>query len=285
MPRWIVAALIALTPLLARADLKEFVNEETLFAAEADLTKVDSVLVEQWLRQLVAAAGLIGDEPAALPADRVDLMARESKRWLADIAAAGGKHIYIVTGEERIKDGQFVVIIPAEAGGDANKLASLLFSGRADGPTSLSADAARQRGRGAFVPRAQVIGNLAVWGAGGSTDAMRNFKPAPRHDITAAHLYTQPIPTAEASDIRDFTDFRSKWEWKGEWDTDGHIFDLPTKETKAYQSVVNGDGNFSQDVIDRHAEAFGSDYRLQTDGEHPVDHREMVTAGNERGAR
>jgi hypothetical protein len=58
-----------------------------------------------------------------------------------------------------------------------------------------------------------------------------------------------------------------------------------TKETKAYQSVVNGDGNFSQDVIDRHAEAFGSDYRLQTDGEHPVDHREMVTAGNERGAR
>jgi hypothetical protein len=64
-------------------------------------------------------------------------------------------------------------------------------------------------------------------------------------------------------------------------DADGSL----TKESKAYQSIVNGDGNFSQDVIDLHAQRFGEDYRLQTEGEHPVDHREMVDAGRDGGAR
>jgi hypothetical protein len=64
-------------------------------------------------------------------------------------------------------------------------------------------------------------------------------------------------------------------------DADGKV----TKDTKAYQAIVNADGNYSQDVIDVHAERMGSDYRLQTDGEHPVDHREMATAGRNGGPR
>src|SRR5687767_9144772 len=103
MSRWIAAALIVLTPLLARADLKQFIDEQTLFAAEADLTKVNSPAVEQWLKQLLATAGLIGDGGAgALPAGQVDLMAKETKRWLADVAAAGGKRVYMVTNEQRL---------------------------------------------------------------------------------------------------------------------------------------------------------------------------------------
>jgi len=43
--------------------------------------------------------------------------------------------------------------------------------------------------------------------------------------------------------------------------------------TASYQGVVNGDGNYSQDVIDLHIERHGVDYRLQTDGEHPIDHQ------------
>jgi len=46
-----------------------------------------------------------------------------------------------------------------------------------------------------------------------------------------------------------------------------------TNLTKQYQAAVNGDGNFSQDVIDMHVAQFGTDYRLQPDGEHPVDHQ------------
>jgi len=52
-------------------------------------------------------------------------------------------------------------------------------------------------------------------------------------------------------------------------DADGKV----TKATKQYQSVVNGDGNFSLDVIDLHREQFGTDYRLQPEGEHPIDHQ------------
>ena len=57
----------------------------------------------------------------------------------------------------------------------------------------------------------------------------------------------------------------------------------PSKDTKAYQSVVNGDGNPSQDVIDLHTDKFGTDYRQQTDGEHPVDHQAMATTSNGSG--
>jgi hypothetical protein len=64
-------------------------------------------------------------------------------------------------------------------------------------------------------------------------------------------------------------------------DADGKV----SKQTKAYQSVVNGDGNYSQDVIDLHTDQFGSDYRVQTDGDHPIDHCEMTTAGRNGGAR
>jgi len=58
----------------------------------------------------------------------------------------------------------------------------------------------------------------------------------------------------------------------------------PTGLTKEYQSVVNADGNYSQDVIDMHIERFGSDYRLQTEGEHPIDGQPpTVLAGQRNG--
>jgi hypothetical protein len=52
-----------------------------------------------------------------------------------------------------------------------------------------------------------------------------------------------------------------------------------TDNTKAYQAAVNRGGNYSEDVIDLHIEKSGSDYRLQTEGEHPIDHQAMATEG------
>jgi hypothetical protein len=57
----------------------------------------------------------------------------------------------------------------------------------------------------------------------------------------------------------------------------------PSALSKGYQSVVNGDGNFSLDVIDLHADRFGGDHRLQTEGEHPIDHQ-PATVGAAAGA-
>jgi hypothetical protein len=64
-------------------------------------------------------------------------------------------------------------------------------------------------------------------------------------------------------------------------DADGKV----TKDTKAYQAIVNADGNYSQDVIDLHVERFGAEYRQQTDGEHPIDHRAVAGAGRNGRAR
>jgi len=57
-----------------------------------------------------------------------------------------------------------------------------------------------------------------------------------------------------------------------------------TALSKEYQSVVNGDGNYSQDVIDLHVERFGEDYRLQPEGDHPVDGT-PASVGARSGAR
>jgi hypothetical protein len=62
-------------------------------------------------------------------------------------------------------------------------------------------------------------------------------------------------------------------------DADGKL----TRDSERYQSIVNGDGNYSLDVIAAHREASGGDYRLQTEGPHPIDGQEagiaMETAG------
>jgi hypothetical protein len=39
----------------------------------------------------------------------------------------------------------------------------------------------------------------------------------------------------------------------------------------AYLDSVNGDGVPSEDVIDQHREQFGQEYRLETEGVHPVE--------------
>jgi hypothetical protein len=60
----------------------------------------------------------------------------------------------------------------------------------------------------------------------------------------------------------------------------------PSAASAHYQATVNADGNYSQDVIDLHGEAFGTDYRLQTDGDHPVDHRSSTaSASSGNGSR
>src|SRR5688500_5416563 len=181
MSRWIAAALIALTPLLARADRKQFVDERTLFVAEADLTKVDPAVVEPWVRNLLKAAGVI-DSPTAPPASEVDLVATECKRWLADVAAAGGKRVYVVTNADIVNDGPMAIVIPAEAGGDAKKLASLLSSGRADGSTNQPTSGRPPR----YARQAQVVnGNVAVFGTSRLIEYVRKLKPVDRPDVNA----------------------------------------------------------------------------------------------------
>jgi glycerol-3-phosphate dehydrogenase len=50
-----------------------------------------------------------------------------------------------------------------------------------------------------------------------------------------------------------------------------------------YAEIVNAGGNFTEQVIDENRAAQGREYRLQTEGEHPVvDLRQPAGAGSGR---
>ena len=186
------ALLIGLSIVLAMstvvcADLKDYVDSQTLLAGEADLTKVDPAALEPWLRADDDRRGHDRERRWALKPEDIDKAMSEMKRWLGDVAKAGGKHIYVVTQFDIIKMGGVAIIIPAEAGGDANKLAALLNSGRPDGPTSRPAQNVNGRDFSMYIPRSQVVnGNLAVFGTPNAINYIKNLKPAARPDVEAA---------------------------------------------------------------------------------------------------
>ncbi len=206
-----VSIVLAMTTIV-RAELKDYVDSQTLVAAEADLTKVDPAALEPWLRQLMAAAGLSGTNGSTLKAEDVDKAMSEMKRWLGDVASAGGRHIYLVTQFDMIRAGGFspfggmAIILPAEAGGDAHKLAALINSGRADGPTSRPVPNYQGRDMSMYVPRAEVLnGNIAVFGTPSAIKYVTRIKAVDRPDVDAAltAIGDSPIKILIAPDAVD----------------------------------------------------------------------------------
>ena len=183
-----IAALIA--PLTAsaqsaRADLQQYVDGRTMMAAQADLTKIDPVALETWMRQMMAASGMTTG-PFALKPEQVDAQMAFVRKWLGDVVAAGGKEIYTVSWDDVSHGPPVAVILPAAPGGDVNKLASLLADGGPDGPMS-----APQKNRQLLGPGSrdwvQVLNdNLVVAGGANAINYIKNLKPAPRPDITEA---------------------------------------------------------------------------------------------------
>ena len=164
---------------IARADLRAYLDDQTTVAGDADLSKVDPAALEQWLRQVIGALGVTaGDERAAADVDRG---IADMKRWLADFTKAGGSHIYLVTTDEIMKDGSAAIIAPVEKNrGNAKAMASLLFSGKTDGPTSRPAQN-RRNGGPLYSVRAEVLddGQTVVHGTGGAIEHVRHLQLQP----------------------------------------------------------------------------------------------------------
>lgn len=57
-----------------------------------------------------------------------------------------------------------------------------------------------------------------------------------------------------------------------DWTTDGPRIGVETHDRhQDYLAAVNGDAVPSEEVIDRHREVFGHEYRLETEGPHPIE--------------
>src|SRR5688500_14427541 len=92
----LAAAAIAATPAVGRADITRFINEGTVVAAEADLTKLDGAAIEAFVMQLAKAAGVVG--PDALHMKEAEAKAGIGKgtKWINDVKQAGATTIYLV---------------------------------------------------------------------------------------------------------------------------------------------------------------------------------------------
>src|SRR4051794_14044441 len=106
----------------------------------------------------------------------------EAKRWVEDFKKAGGSKIYVIGGGDNFERRGPALFAPA-TDANAKPLASLLFSGKLDGPTKYQNmnDPRNQ------LPRAEVVpGKGAVWGSGESVNYVKTLTPANRPDFTAA---------------------------------------------------------------------------------------------------
>ncbi len=178
---------IRFLPAIARADLRAYLDDQTTVAAEADLSKVDPAALEQWLRQVMTAMGVTGGNNPS-PAD-VDRQMTDMKNWLADFSKSGGSHLYLVSTDEIMKDGAAAVIAPVGKSGNAKAMASLLFSGKTDDPTSRPAQN-RKNGGPLYSVRAEVLddGQTVVHGTGGAIEHVRRLQlqPTLRPELAAA---------------------------------------------------------------------------------------------------
>jgi prepilin-type processing-associated H-X9-DG protein len=192
---FLALALLVACP-FAKADLKDYIDEQTTFAGEVDLTKVDLAALEKWLREMADAIGAFEDNDRARAG--FEKAIAESKRWVGEFVRAGGTKIYLVTTEELMKDGAVAIIAPAERG-KAGPLASMLFSGKPDGPTSRPNMTRENTGR-LYPQWAEVIrdGKAAVYGTGNARKYAKAVTPKDQPDLTAALAAVGDVPAKMA---------------------------------------------------------------------------------------
>ena len=183
------------TPATARAaDISQFINEQTVFAGEADLTKLDAAAIEATLMELAKAAGITGPDALQMKEAEAKANIGVATKWIDDVKQAGAKSIYLVmdsTGMERYGP---TVIIPA-TDAQAPAIAKLV---------PIQPPPPGQPG-GPHRPQVTTIPGVGVmFGATANVTRMKNFKPAPRADLAAGFKSAgaAPIKLAFALDTR-----------------------------------------------------------------------------------
>jgi len=217
MPR-IAAILIALAlaappaiaaekfdPQARAAAIAPFVNEETFAVIRVDLTRVD---VDAIWAKIAEVLRVTEDHD-------VKQLAEEKKMvqpWLADMIKAGGRELFLVVGTSDPIFELMFAVVPLTEGADARAIAGLMYSGKADGPTSRpSGERGWRKGSsplGEIVRMSGRVGNAVVGGAPAHLERLGALKPARRPELvkafaaagdTTAQLLL--IPTADARKV------------------------------------------------------------------------------------
>ncbi len=220
MPR-ITAILIALAlaapaaiaaekfdPQARAAAIAWFVDEETFAVIRVDLTRVD---VDAIWDKLAEVFPVTGERDVRQSAEEKKMI----QPWLADMIKAGGRELFLVVGTSGPILELAFAVVPLTEGADARAIAGLLYSGRADGPTSRpSGSRGWRKGSsplGDIVRMAGRVGDYIVGGAPGQLERLRArkaFQPVSRPELAQAFAAAGDttaqfllIPTADSRKV------------------------------------------------------------------------------------
>jgi prepilin-type processing-associated H-X9-DG protein len=190
-------ALVAMTamPATVRADINRFINEQTILAAEADLTKLDAAAIEGMLIALGKAAGVVGANPMQMTEPQAKVELAKGTTWVNDVKKAGATSIDLVmdsVGGHRY--GPAIIIPVADA--QAPAIAKLI---------PIPAQPPGRRPGGPHMTQVVTIPGVGVvFGAGANVNMIKALKPAPRADLATAFKTAgaAPIKLAFALDAK-----------------------------------------------------------------------------------
>jgi prepilin-type processing-associated H-X9-DG protein len=168
-----VAVLAVQQP--ARADINKYIDDKTVIAARADLTKVDATALATFLRELATNAGMIGPN-AVRPGGEAEFNAGMAMMvmWINQAKTAGVTEVYALGDAAGMEQGPPLIVMPVPDD-KADAVAALI-------------PVPPQRGRpNPRQPQVQTIAGVGVvFGTPGQVERFRAIKPAMRPEIDAA---------------------------------------------------------------------------------------------------
>jgi 3-methyladenine DNA glycosylase Tag len=177
----LLGVMVALSMLvvckIASADdvLTPFVDAQTDAIVHADLSKLDMDALTAFAQRLIDKSS-IPDNQKAQTSQQMQASMAQSKKWVADFKAAGGKDIYVVVNVAGVMTGDpGAVIAPIGAGADPAALAKILNPTAGQNAVPGAANA----------PTTAVIGQNLVMGIPARLDKYKNPAPA---DANAPHI-------------------------------------------------------------------------------------------------
>ena len=178
----------------AATGITRFINEQTVMAGEADLTKLDAAAIEKTLMELGKAAGMFGPNALQTPEAEGKQTLAVGTKWVNDAKQAGATAIYLVMDARGMQRFGPTIIIPvpdAKAPGVA-KLIPLPQAGGAGAKPAGTQPAAVPNQNQQQVTTIPGVG--VVFGAAANLNAFRAIKPAPRADLMAAFKQAGAAP-------------------------------------------------------------------------------------------
>jgi hypothetical protein len=170
----------------ARADspVAPFVDSQTNGVIYIDTSNVDMDQIDAWQQKALASANLSDGAQKDRAEKQAQTQIAQTKKWIADFRAAGGKDMYLVISLAGLMTGAPGGVIVPLNGANPDGLAKV-FNPRGNAPAADPNDpnAAQMQRR---LPTTAVVGTTMIFSTGAGVDKLKTPSTEPRPDLTDA---------------------------------------------------------------------------------------------------